>query len=70
MDANSECAPAFYFFGFENAQGNNSFCSILAQNTAETSQPQAQLADDWRAIDMVIPQGFQRLWEMFGSARA
>ena len=37
---------AQFFFRFENRQGNQSFLSIHDQKTAETSQPQAQPADD------------------------
>ena len=37
---------AHFIFHFENGQGNQSFFSILDQNTAETSQPQAQPMDD------------------------
>ena len=43
--ANRMCTRiSFFFFRFENGQGNQSFFSILDQNTTETSQPQAQLA--------------------------
>ena len=39
------------------------------QNTAETSQPQAQPPDGWRAIDRAAPRGLERPWKKFGSAR-
>ena len=37
---------AHFIFRFENGPGNQSFFSIHDQNTAETSQPQAQPTDD------------------------
>ena len=58
-----------FIFCFENGQENQSSFSIHAQNTAETSQPQALLTDDRRAIDMAIPLGLQWPWEKFASAR-
>ena len=58
-----------FIFRFKNGQGNQSFFSIHAQNTAETSQPPAQLTNDWRAIERACPRGLQRPWENFGSAR-
>ena len=41
---------------------------IHYQNTAETNQPPAQSAEDWRAIDRAFPRGLQRLGEKIGSA--
>ena len=35
-----------YIFSFENGQGNKSFFSVHAENTAETSEPQAPSTDD------------------------
>ena len=35
-----------FLFRFENGQGKTSFSLIHAQNTAETSHPQAQPPDD------------------------
>ena len=37
---------ARFIFRFENGPGNQSFFSIHDQNTAETSQPQAQPTND------------------------
>ena len=37
---------AHFIFRFESGPGNQSFFSIHNQNTAETSQPQAQPTDD------------------------
>ena len=51
---------AHFIFRFENGSGNQSFFSIHNQNTAETSQPQAQPTDDWRAMDRACPRGLQR----------
>ena len=51
---------AHFVFRFENGQGNQTLCSIHDQKTAETSQPQAQPTDGWRAIDRAFPQGLQR----------
>ena len=51
---------AHFIFCFENSQGNQSLVSIHAQNTAETSQPEAQPTDDWRAIGSACPPGLQR----------
>ena len=56
-------------FSFRIGQGNESFFFIHDQNTAETSQPQAQTSDDWRAIDRACPRGLQRPLEKFDSAR-
>ena len=50
---------AHFIFRFENGQGNQ-FFSIRDQNTAETSQPQAQPVDDLRAIARALPRGLQR----------
>ena len=36
---------AHFIFRFENGQGNQSFFSTHNQNTAESSQPQAQPTD-------------------------
>ena len=58
----------FSTLSLSSAIENRSF-SIHAQNTAQTSQPQAPLTDDWRAIDKVIPVGRHRPWELFGSER-
>ena len=55
---------AHFIFRFENGQGNQSLFSTHDQNTAETSQPQAQPADGWRAIDRAFPRGLQRPWEI------
>ena len=43
--------------------------SIHDQNTAETSQPQAQPTDDWRAMSRACPPGLKRPLEKFDSAR-
>ena len=60
---------ANFIFRFENSLGNQSFFSIHDQNTAETSQPQAQPTDDWRAMNRVCPQGLKRPLEKFDSAQ-
>ena len=39
------------------------------QTTAETSQPQAQPTDDWRAMNRACPRGLKRPLEKFDSAR-
>ena len=62
---NSAGAPqpnvhAHFIFHFENGPGNESFFSIHNQDTAETSQPQGQPTDDWRAMDRACPRGLQR----------
>ena len=44
--AREQNVHAHFVFRFENGQGNQSFFSIHDQNTAETSQPQAQPTDD------------------------
>ena len=60
-----------FMFLFKNGQGNMSFSIFLPMpKTSETSQPQAQPADDWRAVDMAILRGLQRPREKFGSAAA
>ena len=64
----TECAWAFHF-SFRKPSGKLERFSIHAQNTAETSQPQAQPPDNWRTIDIVVPQGLQQPWEKFGSER-
>ena len=51
---------AHFMFRFENGPGNQGFFSLCNQNTAETSQPQAQPKDDWRAMDRACRRGFQR----------
>ena len=53
-----------FIFRFENGQGNQSLFSTHDQNTAETSQPQAQPTDGWHAIDRAFPWGLQRPWEI------
>ena len=58
-----------FIFRFENGPGNQSFFSIHDQNTAETSQPQAQPTDDWRAMDRASPRGLKRPLEKLDSAR-
>ena len=60
---------AHFIFRFKNDQGNQSNFATHDQNTAETSQPQAQPTDGWRAIDRARPRGLQRPWEKFGSVR-
>ena len=49
-------------FRFETVEGNKRFCSNDPQSayTAETSQQQAQLTDNWRSIDLAGPQGLKR----------
>ena len=59
---------AHFIFRFENCPGNQGFFSIYDQNTAETSQPQAQPMDDWRAMERACPRGLQRPLEKFDSA--
>ena len=56
---------AHFIFRFENGQGNQSFFSIHDRNTAETGQPQAQLTNNWRAMDRACPRGLQRPLEKF-----
>ena len=60
---------AHFIFRFEKGPGNQSFFSIHDQNTAETSQPQAQPTDDWRAMSRACPPGLKRPLEKFDSAR-
>ena len=60
---------AHFIFRFENGPGNQSFFSIHNQNTAETSQPQAQPTDDRRAMNRACPRGPKRPLEKFDSAR-
>ena len=55
---------AHFIFRFENGQGNQSLFSTHDQDTAETSQPQAQPTDGWRAIYRAFPRGLQRPWEV------
>ena len=61
--AHEPSVHAHFIFRFENGQENQSLFSTHDQNTAETSQPQAQRTDGWRAIDRAFPQGLQRTWE-------
>ena len=57
-------------FRFENGQGNQSLFSTHDQNTAKTSQPQAQPTDGWHTIDRAFPRGLQRPEKLkIGSAR-
>ena len=67
--AHQRSVHAHFIFRFENGPGNQSFCSIHDQNTAETSQPQAQPTDDWRAMNRACPWGLKRPLEEFDSAR-
>ena len=60
---------AHFIFRFENGPGNQSFFSIHDQNTAETSQAQAQPKNDWRAMNRACPRGLKRPLEKFDSAR-
>ena len=60
---------AHFIFRFENGPGNQNFFSIHDQNTAETSQPQAQPTEDWRAMDRACPRGLKRPLEKLDSAR-
>ena len=57
------------FFVSKTVREIRAFFSIHDQNTAETSQPQAQPTDDWRAMDRACPRGFKRPLEKFDSAR-
>ena len=60
---------AHFIFRFENDPGNQSFFSIHDQNTAETSQQQAQPTNDWRAMNRACPRGLKGPLEKFDSAR-
>ena len=58
----SKLMHAHFIVRFKNGQAiaNQSIFSTHDQNTAETSQPQAQPTEGWRAIDRACPQGLQR----------
>ena len=60
---------AHFHFSFRKRSGKSELFSIHNQDTAETSQPQPQLMDDWRAMDRACPRGLQRPLEKFDSAR-
>ena len=53
--ARTECARTFHF-SFRKRSGKSELFSIYDQNTAETSQLQAQPTDSWRAIDRAFPE--------------
>ena len=57
------------FFISKTVREIRAFFSIHDQNTAETSQPQAQVTDDWRAMNRACPRGLRRPLEKFDSAR-
>ena len=52
-----------FIFRFKNSQGNQSIFSTHDQSAAETSQPQAQPTDGWRAINRACSQGLQHPWK-------
>ena len=51
-----------FIFHFEIGHGNQSSLSVHDQNTAETSQPQAQPTDDRQGISTRPPAALRKVW--------